>query len=89
MQRKIIRWERGNVTGDWLRLHSTELHDFYSSNIIRMIKSRRVGWAGLAGQAGRREIYAVWWGNVKEGDHLVDLHVDDKIILKLYLKRTV
>jgi hypothetical protein len=35
------------VTGDWTKLHNEELHNLYSSpNIIRMIKSRRMRWAG-------------------------------------------
>jgi hypothetical protein len=35
------------LTGDWRRLHNEELHNLYSSpNIIRMIKSRRLRWAG-------------------------------------------
>lgn len=78
------------MTEDWIKLRSTELHDFYSSDFIRMINSRRmVGGLGLRTIAGRREMHAVWWGNMKEGDHLVDLRVDDKIILKLYLQETI
>jgi hypothetical protein len=38
---------RDEVTGDWRKLHNEELHNLYSSpNIIRMIKSWRVGWSG-------------------------------------------
>jgi hypothetical protein len=34
-------------TGDWRKLYNEEFHNFYSSpNIIRMIRSRRMGWAG-------------------------------------------
>jgi hypothetical protein len=37
---------RDEVTGDWRKLHNEELHKLYSSsNIIRMIKSRRMGRA--------------------------------------------
>jgi hypothetical protein len=38
---KIVRPERGNVTGDWRRLHKEELHGLYSSlNIIWVINKK-------------------------------------------------
>jgi hypothetical protein len=39
--------KRDEVTGDWRKLHNEELHNPYSSpDIIRIIKSRRMRWAG-------------------------------------------
>jgi hypothetical protein len=39
--------KRDEATGDWRKLHNEELHNLYSSpNIIMMIKSRRMRWAG-------------------------------------------
>jgi len=38
---------RDEVTGKWRRLHNEKLNDLYSApNIVRVIKSRRMGWAG-------------------------------------------
>jgi hypothetical protein len=44
---RIFGLKRDEVTGGWKRLHNEELHNLYSSpSIIRMIKSRRMRWAG-------------------------------------------
>ena len=54
--RRIFGPRRDEVTGEWRRLHNEELNDLYSSpNIVRVIKSRRMGWAGhvaLMGEEG-------------------------------------
>jgi len=48
-----------------------------------MIKSRSMRWvAHLARIEGRRGAYNFWSGNVKERDHLEDLDIDGRIILK-------
>jgi hypothetical protein len=60
--------------GSWRKLHNDELHSLYSSpNIVRVIKSRRMRWAGRVarmGVAGRE-----------------DLDVDGRIILRWTLGR--
>jgi hypothetical protein len=45
--RRIFGTKRDEVTGGWRKPHNEELRDLYSSpNIIRIIKSRRMRWAG-------------------------------------------
>jgi hypothetical protein len=55
---------RDEVTGEWRRLHNEELNDLYSSpNIIRVIKSRRMSWAGHVARMGEgRGAYRVLVG---------------------------
>jgi hypothetical protein len=47
--------KRDEVTGEWRRLHNKELYALYfSPNIIRVIKSRRLRWAGHVARMGQR-----------------------------------
>jgi hypothetical protein len=46
--RRIFGPKRDEVMGGWTKLHNEELHNLYSSrSIIRIIKPRRMMWAGL------------------------------------------
>ena len=52
--RRIFGTKRGGVTGEWRKLHTEELNDLYCSpNDIRLIKSRRMRWAGHVTRPGR------------------------------------
>jgi hypothetical protein len=77
------------VTGEWRRLHNEELHAVYSSpNIIRVIKSRRLGWAGHIARMGEsRDAYKVLVGTPEGRNHLEDPGVEGRIILKCFLKQ--
>ena len=73
-----------------------ELYDLYSSpNVIRVIKSRRIKWAGHVARLGRRRIYIGFvcvcvraCGKLKQKDHLEDLNVDGRAVLNLTLKKS-
>jgi hypothetical protein len=53
--RRIFGPKRDEATGEWRRLHNEELNDQYSSpNIIRVIKSRRMRWAGHVAHIGEK-----------------------------------
>jgi hypothetical protein len=50
---RIFGPKRDEVTGGWRKLHNEEQHDLYSSpSIIRVIKARRMGWAGHVARIG-------------------------------------
>ena len=81
--RRIFGPRRDEVTGEWRRLHNEELNGLYSSpNIVRVIISRRMRWAGHVASMGKeRGAYRVRWGNRRERDRWGDLGVDGWIIL--------
>jgi hypothetical protein len=55
--RKIYGPER-KEDGSWRKLHNDELHSLYSSpNIVRVIKSRRMRWAGHVARKGEGEVF--------------------------------
>jgi hypothetical protein len=62
--RRILGLKRHEVTWEWRKLHNEELNDLYSSfNIVRVIKSRRMRWAGhVARMWEERGVYRVLVG---------------------------
>ena len=66
--RRIFGPKRGEVTGEWRKVHDEELTDVYCSpNIFRMIKSRRMGRAGhVAGicECGNEPSCSIKWGEI-------------------------
>jgi hypothetical protein len=60
--KKIFGSKRDEVTGGWRKLHNNELHNVNSSpSIIRMIKSRRMKWAGHVARMKRRVMRIGYW----------------------------
>ena len=51
--RRVFGPKRDEVTGEWRKLHNEELSDLYSlPNIVRVVKSRRMRWAGHVARMG-------------------------------------
>ena len=54
--RRVFGRMRDEVTGEWRKLHNEELNELYSfPNIVRVVKSRRMRWAGHVARMGRLE----------------------------------
>jgi hypothetical protein len=65
---RIFGPERDEVTGGLSKLHNEEL--YFTLNIIRMIKSRRLRWAGHVVRMGTIGMHrGYWWELQKERDH--------------------
>jgi hypothetical protein len=75
--------------GSWGKLHNDQLHSLYSSpNIVKVIKSRRLRWAGHVARMGRGEVFTGFWlGSPKVINHWGDRGVGEKITLSWILGR--
>jgi len=62
--RRILRPKRDKVTGEWRKLHNEEVNDLYSTpNIVRVMKARRMRWAGHLARMGEgTAVYRVLLG---------------------------
>jgi hypothetical protein len=69
--RRIFGPKRDKVTRDWRKLHNEEFNVLYCSpNTDRVIKLRRMRWAGhVARMWDRRGVYWVLWGNLRRPRH--------------------
>jgi len=61
---RVFGTKRDEVTGEWRKLHNEELSDMYSlPNIVRVVKSRRMRWAGHVARMGEEKgVYRVLVG---------------------------
>jgi hypothetical protein len=81
--RRIFGPKREEVAGGWRRLHNEERHNLYvSSNVIRVIKSRKMRWAGyVACTKEARNAYRILVGETGEKRPVGRLRLRWKIIL--------
>ena len=80
---RIFGPKRDGVTGEWRKLHNEKFNYLYCSlNTVRVIKSR-MRWAGHVARMERGEVFTVvWWGNLRERDHLKGPDVDGRVIVR-------
>jgi hypothetical protein len=63
---------------------------FSPTNIIRMIKSRRMRWAGHVARTGRGAVHTgLRWKNLRKGENLEDSGVDGRIILRWIFEKWI
>jgi hypothetical protein len=85
---KIFGPTRDDVTREWRKLLNEELIELRLSNIIRVIKPRIIIWAGHVARMGRGKVHTGFcWGNLRERDHLENLEINGRIILKWIFMR--
>jgi hypothetical protein len=87
--RRIFGLKSYEIIGHWRKLHNEELHNLYSPpDIIRMIKSRRMRWAGhVARMREKRNAYRILVESQKDRDHHEYLDVGRRVLLKRIVEK--
>jgi hypothetical protein len=91
MSRRILVFgsKRDEVTGEWRKVYNEELNVLYCSrSIVRVIKSRRMGWAEHVARIGERK--GVYWVLVRKPvgkNHLGEPGIDGKVIIRWIFRK--
>jgi hypothetical protein len=87
--RRIFGPKRDEVTGEWRKLHNEELNYLYSlPNIVRVVKLRRMRWAGYVVHMGQeRGVHRVLVGKPEGKSHWGDPDIDGRIILRWIFRK--
>jgi hypothetical protein len=86
---EILGPKREEIIIGWMKWHNEESHDLYSSpNVIWVIKSRRMRWAGQVACMGGSGMHTgLWRGSLMARDNVEGLAMDGRIILIWILNR--
>jgi len=77
------------MRGEWINLNNEDLNDLYfSPNIFRLIKSKRMRWVNRVVSMGKVEVHTGFWlGNRRERDYLEDPAIDWRVLLSRSLRK--
>jgi hypothetical protein len=89
MPRKIFGPKGDEITGEWSKIHNKELYELYSSsNIIRVMKSKRIRWAGHVARTGeRRSVYRIFMKRSEKKKPLGRRGIEGRIILNWIFRK--
>ena len=87
--RRVFGPKRDEVTGEWRKLHNEGHNDLYSlPNIVRVVKSRRMRWAGHVARMGEgRGVHRVLVGKSEGKNQWGNPDVDGRIILRWIFRK--
>jgi hypothetical protein len=88
--RRTFGQTREKIIREWGQFHSGELYNLYSpSNMIRMIKSRRMRWSGnVVRIKEKRNTYRILVGKPEIMSKLDDIDIGGKVISQEFLGKT-